>query len=407
MTVGDCMNKLNSDIFLSDVFKHYPGTMEVFLANGFDDFADSDAFMEIGEFVKLKTILKARKIDEKGFLKLLEDKISSDLRDSKYHQFSINDKLNMLALLPCPLKLPIEEAFNRFIGESKLDQKVKLNYLIEGNANNQLSYYTYVDQFSNIGEIPDIVISPGINSFYYNSFVEKFIDRGLFVDAAQYAPNERLGKIGIKDPKGNYTIISMNLLVMVVDKLSLGNNSMPREWGDLLSPQFEKKIAIRGQNNFFCETTLLTIYKYFGIEGIKKFGKSVKYGWHPAQMAKMAGSGSQDSPTISIMPYFYTKMIKNKENVEVIWPLDGAIISPVTMLVKADKAEQLKQVTEFFTGPEVGRISAAASFPTMHPDVDNNIPESAVFNWIGWDVIKQNDLGNLVKVLNSEFMKCL
>lgn len=124
-------------------------------------------------------------------------------------------------------------------------------------------------------------------------------------------------------------------------------------------------------------------------------------------MAKMAGSGSQDSPTISIMPYFYTKMIKNKENVEVIWPLDGAIISPVTMLVKADKAEQLKQVTEFFTGPEVGRISAAASFPTMHPDVDNNIPESAVFNWIGWDVIKQNDLGNLVKVLNSEFMKCL
>lgn len=401
------MRNLNANIFLGDIFKQYPETMEVFLANGFEDFAENDAFMEIGPFVKLKTILKTRGIDEKVFLTLLEEKIMADSGSLKNQQLEISDRMNLLALLPCPLKVRVHEAFNRFVREGDLEKNNKLTYLIEGNANNLLSYDTYVEQFSDIDEIPDIVISSGVNSFYYRSFVEKFIDKGLFIDAAQYLPNERLDQIGIKDPGGNYTIISMNLLVMVVDKLKLGNNPMPKEWGDILNPEFEKKIAIRGQNNFFCETTLLTIFKHFGIEGIRKLGKTVKYGWHPAQMAKAAGSSSNDSPTVSIMPYFYSKTIKHKENVEVIWPLDGAIISPVTMLVKANKAEKLKTVTDFFTGMEVGQICASASFPTMHPAVDNKIPESATFNWIGWEVIKQYDLGSLIKTLNSEFIRSL
>lgn len=401
------MNKIDANAFLSDILKKYPEAMEVFLANGFEDFTENDVFNEIGPFIKLKTMLKARNINEEFYTAMLNDRISTGL----YHDFlpkpqlETKDKMNLLALLPCPLKLPLQEAFKEYIQSRHLKQQYDLNYLIEGNANNQLSYYSYVEQFDDIDEIPDIVISPGINSFYYKRFIDKFIDKGYFADAAEYVPKGALSKIGIKDPGGNYTVLSMNLLVMVVDKLRAGNLPIPKTWGDLLNPEFEKKVAIRGQNDFFCETTLLTIFKQFGIEGIRKFGRAVKYGWHPAQMAKAAGSGGNDSPMVSIMPYFFTKTIKHKENVEVIWPEDGAIISPVTMLVKAEKAESLKKVTEFFTGVEVGRISASASFPAVHPEVDCKLPGNARFNWIGWEFIKENDVGSLVKKLNSEFLR--
>ncbi|HEX9061291.1 MAG TPA: ABC transporter substrate-binding protein, partial [Clostridia bacterium] len=176
------------------------------------------------------------------------------------------------------------------------------------------------------------------------------------------------------------------------------------KWEDILKPEFEKKVAIRGQGESFCETTLLTIYKQFGIEGIRKLGKAVKYGWHPSQMAKTAGSGSEESPAVSVMPYFFTRTIKYKQNVEVVWLEDGAIVSPVTMLVKADKAEELKDVTRFFTGTYAGKISASASFPVLHPDVDNKIPENVSLNWLGWDFIKQNDIERLIRELTSEFL---
>lgn len=407
MKLGDCMNKLDANLFLSDILKRYPQVLEVFLTNGFEDLTKSDAFVEISPFLRLKTILKVRNINEKSFISMLEDRINNSDYNTilKYSQLETNDKMNLLALLPCPLKLPLQEAFTRFIKDGHMAQSNDYNYLIEGNANNQYSYYSYVDQFDDIDEIPDIVISPGINSFYYKNFVNKFIDKGLFAYAAEYMSNSAFSKIGIIDPESNYNILSMNLLVMVIDKLKIGNIPIPKTWGDLLNPEFKKRVAIRGQNNSFCETTLLTIFKEFGIEGIRKLGRSVKYGWHPAQMAKAAGNCSDDSPAVSIMPYFFTKTIKYKQNVEIIWPEDGAIVSPVTMLVKAKKAKSLKEITEFFTGADVGRICAAANFPTLHPDVDNNIPQDAKFNWLGWDFIKQNDIGSLVNELNSEFLK--
>ncbi len=401
------MNRLDANFFLSDILNRYPQVMEVFLANGFEDFAKSGAFVEISPFIRLKTILKARNINEKSFTSMLEERINNSSCNSllKHPQLEAKDRMNMLVLLPCPLKLPLQETFTRFIENGHLDQPNNYNYLIEGNANNQYSYYSYVDRFDDIDEIPDIVISPGINSFYYKSFVDKFIDKGLFAYAADYMPNSAFSKIGIIDPESNYNILSMNLLVMVIDKLKIGNIPFPKTWGDLLNPEFNKKVAIRGQNNSFCETTLLTIFKGFGIEGIRKLGRSVKYGWHPAKMVKAAGNGSNDSPTVSIMPHFFTKTIKYKKNVEIIWPEDGAIVSPVTMLVKAEKAKNLKEITEFFTGADVGRICAAANFPSLHPDVDNKIPQSVKFNWLGWDFIKQNDIGSLLNELNSEFLK--
>lgn len=396
------MTGIDKNLLLSNILEKYPETLDVFLANGFED---KDALIAISPFIRLKTILKTGKLNEEAFIKMLEEKINNSSDNLYKDTPEIEDKLNLLALLPCPLKLPVQEAFRSYINSGNIKPEDNLDYLIEGNANNQLSYYSYVEQLDDIDEIPDIVISPGINSFFYKSFVNKFIDKGFFADAAQYIPNDALSRVGIKDPGNNYTIITMNLLVIVVDKIKIGNRPLPSKWGDLLNPEFEKSVAIRGKNNFFCETTLLTIYKQFGIEGIRKLGKAVNYGWHPAQMAKSAGSGNVDSPVVSVMPYFFTKTIKHKENVKVVWPEDGAIVSPVTMLVKAEKAQELKKISEFFTGKGVGQICAEANFPSLNPEVDNEIPENAAFNWVGWDFIKQNDVGTLINTLNSEFLK--
>lgn len=308
--------------------------------------------------------------------------------------------LDLLALLPCPLKVPVEVEFNNFIEE----KKVALNYLLEGNANSQLNYNDKIEKYEDINEIPEIVISSGVNSFYYKNFVNKFVDEGYFYDASKDLDN-KFSDCGIKDPDENYTIIAANILIMVVDLKALGDLPVPSSWGDLLKPEYYKKVALRGHDESFCETTLLTIFKSYGYEGVKEFGKAVKYGWHPSQMVKMAGSGKEEAPAISIMPYFFAHILESRKDVLIVWPEEGATVSPVTMLVKKSAAEKLKSTIDFLVGPKLGDICSGAFFPSIHSDSKKVIPETAKLNWIGWDFIKERDIGALMEELNSIFMK--
>lgn len=313
--------------------------------------------------------------------------------------------LNLLALLPCPLKVPIQEAFELFVQQTEVLKNKHFQYVIEGNANKQVDYEREIENYKQLDEIPDIIISAGINGFYTKAFREKFIEKKLFYNEVEYPFNELFMEMRMPDASKSYTIFTANTLVMVVDITRIGERKMPQNWGDLLRPEFEKNVAIRGKDGTFCETTLLALYQLYGIEGIRKLGKTVKYGWHPSQMAKVIGSSSKEAPLICVMPYFFTKTIKNKQNVQVVWPEEGAIVSPVTLLVKREKIKQWKEVLEFFTGPQVGQICAEACFPSFHVQVDNKMPDIARLHWVGWDFIRQHDIGSLSELLNQEFVK--
>ncbi|MDP4144228.1 MAG: ABC transporter substrate-binding protein [Bacillota bacterium] len=315
----------------------------------------------------------------------------------------LNKKVDLLALLPCPIKVPLQMEFENYF--KGLNQEGGLNCIIEANANNQLNYNKTVEEYTDVDEIPDITITSGVNSFYYKGFRDKFVSKGYFYDATSDESNSDLIKYGIKDPDGNYTIISMNLLVLVVNLKLLGDINPPATWGDLLKPEFQNKVALRGHDNSFCETTLLTIYKNYGYEGIKQLGKAVRYGWHPSQMVKAAIRGGVDDPAISIIPYFFTSTLKNKKGIQIIWPKDGAIVSPVTMMVKKSSKERMEKIINFFTGVEVGNIFSGAFFPSLNPKANNELPEDVSLNWLGWDFIKENDLGELIKELNNVFFK--
>ena len=85
--------------------------------------------------------------------------------------------------------------------------------------------------------------------------------------------------------------------------------------------------------------------------------------------------------------------------------MHGAIVSPVTLLVKREKAKDWEEVIQFFTGQQVGQICAEACFPSFHVQVDNKIPDGGHLHWIGWEFIRQHDIGSLIEMLNQEFVK--
>jgi ABC-type Fe3+ transport system substrate-binding protein len=396
------------DLTVREIIEHHPEILPLFKANGLGMFADDEIRNKFGAAVKLRTVLRAVGINPDLFSRMLDDVIATALSPADDHSspLPVQHPLNLFALLPCPLKVPLEEAFNGFLAKITEEQRASLTFCIEGNANSQVDYADYADHFESLADMPDIIITPGFNSFFHAHFVERFIRTGQFASVNNFAGDRHLAPIGITDPDGHFSMLAMNLLVLVVDRTRLGNRPVPQNWADLLKPEYAKSIAIRGnRNGTYCETLLLAIYKDFGSDGLSCLGRNVAWGWHPSQMVKSAGSGREDTPAICAMPLFFANNIKKRENISIVWPVDGALVSPVTMLVKADKREELRYLIDFLIGPEVASICAGAAFPAVHPEVDNLLPDNATFKWIGWDYVKNHDLKALIAATNASFLR--
>ena len=394
------------DLTVLEVIELYPETLPVFAANGLEMFTDLEIRTSFGAAVRLRTALKAAGINAELFAALLHEAVAAAVPARQASPDRESRNLNLLALLPCPLKVPLEQAFHGFLAALPLEQRAGLTFRIEGNANSQLDYADYADHFESLADLPDIVITPGFNSFFHPGFVERFIKTGQFASVNIFAGDRHLAELGITDPDSHYSMLAMNLVVLAVDHTRLGDRPVPRTWSDLMKPEYAKSIAIRGnRDGTFCETLLLALYKEFGSAGLSSLGRNVAWGWHPSQMVKSAGSGREDTPAISALPLFFARHIKNRDKVSIVWPGDGALVSPVTMLVKADKRQELRDLIDFLIGPEVAGICAGAAFPAVHPGVDNNLPDQATFKWIGWDYVKSHDLKALIADTNAAFLR--
>lgn len=310
---------------------------------------------------------------------------------------------NLLALMPCPLKVPFERLITGYV-EKKKQEGVKLNCNIVANANNHLAFYEQIDAFEDIDEIPDIVISPGLNNFFYDEFHNRFISKGYFRNPIEYGEAEDFQNIGYPDVDRNYTMFTLNLLVIVVNKDRLKGAGIPKSFGDLLSKEYYKNISIRGRDEFVCETVLLNFYKEYGFEGIKLLSENVKEGLHPAEMVKKATSANHQDPAIYVMPYFFARNISARKNIELVWPEDGALVNAISMLVKRDISKDVKDLAGYIAGQEVGRVFTNAAFPVSNPTVELGSFKDKKYKWLGWKFIQDNNLRKVMDEITNYYI---
>jgi ABC-type Fe3+ transport system substrate-binding protein len=384
-----------SDNILS-VAETAPSVIPIFEKHGMGNYFKPEALKKIGRYIKLETILKTSGIHVAQFIEVLNTAVenSGETMNAAHHE------LHFMAMLPCGLQSPFKELIETHINSHK-ELYRGMNYLVEGNLNHELSYYPLVDSFVSIDELPDIIIASDVNNFLHRPFIEKFIEKGLFEAYTPFTPHSYLADIGYPDPANHYSMLTANMLIMAVDKTRLGTHKMPQTWGDVLLPEFENDIIIRGEADFFCNAVMLPLYKDFGLDGIRLFARNVKDGRHPAEMVKLADANKPESATIYVMPYFFSKNIKNP-NVEIVFPKDGAITSPVFMLVKKNAVEKHKRLLDFIVSKEMGELFVKRLFPSINPSVDNS-PLPFTGKWIGWDFIRNNDLAMLKAEIQEVF----
>jgi len=399
------MNEL-LNLTVAELLRRHPEARPVFTAHGLDGLVSEDGMRVLAPFLALGTALRSRGIAADSFLRLLEVAMATDgvVEAPGLSDVRNSGELTLLALMPCGLKVPFGRALAPFLEELKVRAGLDITYAVEGNLNQELSYYPYVETIETLAELPDIIVSADFNSFYFHRFYQRFVATGDLVGYAQVAPSPAFAEAGLINPRGEYFVFGINPLVIVADLDKVGDRPLPNCWADILEPIWTRDITLRGSADFFCHAVLLPIFQAGGNEALLKLAANVRQGLHPAQMVKLIDSGQGSA--LYVMPEFFAHRVKNKDRISIRWPTDGALASPVTLQVKRDKVEKLKPILDWLTGPELAGVLAEARFPVPRADIAGEL-QSAPLKWLGWDWLRDNDISKVSAEIDKIFLPAI
>lgn len=386
-----------------NITEKYPETIDVFVANGFTQLANDNMRKLMGKTISLEMALKSKKINIDMFVQKLIDVIEENRKSVDEALLSKTEDeekdIRIEGVLPCPVRVPLLDAFNKWMEEkegSKLDYSV--SYELKAAAGGIDWLLEDIENAESEEELSDLFISAGFDLFFDKRLMGKFKERGIFEDITSFSKlNEDFQNqyINLRDPKKEYTIIGVVPAVFLINTEELGEREMPKTWEDILKPEFENAVSLPVGDFDLFNAMLLTLYKKYGEEGIKKLGKSMLKSMHPSEMVKSHMKSIR--PAVTIMPYFFTRMTKRGGPMVAVWPEDGAIISPIFLLSKKSKKGKLKPFVDLFVSKEIGEIlSHNGRFPSTNPEVDNGISKDQKYLWLGWDFIEKNDIGKLI-----------
>lgn len=399
---------INFDDKLYNILNGNDKLLQFFINNGFDQLRDKKMLLTMGKIVSLNMAIKVKGINKEAFeekLKLFlnDGQIKADktLSEESFQDDKENKDIVIKGIVPCPLRLPLIDSFDKFV-EDENKNGLKIGYDLRSAS---LGVSWLEDEFSNdINNVSDVFLSAGFDLFFNRECIEKFTEKNeYYINMENINKDFEDEKNLFKDPKNIYNIVAVVPCVFLVNYNNLSGKKSPLSWEELLfSGQYTDSVALPLNDLDMFNAVVINIYSKWGIDGIKALAKVYKKSLHPSEMVKKKGDDKYN-PIINITPLFFTQMVSRTSALKVVWPKDGAIVSPIFLIAKKNK-KGVKKIIDFFTSVEVGEIlSSNGKFPTTISGVSNNLDKDSKFLFCGFDFIYNNDIGKLFKSLEKLF----
>lgn len=390
-----------------DITEKYPETIDIFAANGFEQLKNDKMRKIMGKTISLEMACKSKRVNLDLFEEKLVDAIEqarTTVDGGKVNEInSENGDIKIDGILPCPVKLPLQEGFESWLENQNFNYTVEYDLRVASGGVDWIK--DKIINLENEDEIADLFMSAGFDLFFDKTLMGKFKAKGVFEDLIgtdNMNKDFNNDQIDLRDPQGQYSIIGVVPAIFLVNREELGDRKPPESWEDLFRPEFHGEVSLPVSDFDLFNAMLLNIYKTYGEDGVRKLGKAFMYNMHPAEMVK--SHRKKEKPTVTIMPYFFSKMVSGNGPMFPIWPRDGAIISPIFLLAKNSNKEKIQPFVDFFASKEIGEIFVEkGGLPSTNPQVENNLTEDQKFMWIGWDYVNNHDIGELIKKTEKIF----
>jgi ABC-type Fe3+ transport system substrate-binding protein len=387
---------------LYNIVIRYPEVKDFLISQGLTQVQDQQMLEKVGKNLTLETVAKSKKMNVELFLEELESVINEQRKGTDTtlieHERKTDASINIQGILPCPVRIPLLEGFEAWLEGQEDTYKNDINYELKAASMGVDWIKETLENSPHEDELADVFLSAGFDLFFDKKLMGHYKAEKVFEDLTRwdgYNLDFDNASYSLKDPDGDYSVLGVVPAIFLINTQALGEREMPKTWADLLTGAFDNQVSLPVGDFDLFNAILLNIYKNYGIDGVKKLGKTLMKSMHPAEMVK--SNTKQEQPLVTIMPYFFTKMVHERSPMKAIWPEDGAIISPIFMLSKKSKKDSLQAIVDFFASKEVGEIlSHNGRFPSVHPQVDNRIASENSYQWLGWDFIQAHDIGELI-----------
>lgn len=384
---------------LYTVTEEIEGALSLLLSLGFTNLKDEKQRALFGKVITIADALKTKGISLDAFTEMLSERDKEEQGDRM--------RVKMAGVLPCPVRVPLLENFEEWLSER--DFPFHLDYDLKA-ASMGIGWLSESLENKSGEDLPDLFISAGFDMFFDKSRFGRFREENFFEDLTSFSHLHRdfdQEDIRLKDPRKQYSMIGVVPAVFLVNTKELGNRKVPRSWDDILSDEFKNSISLPVSDFDLFNAILLNIYKSHGEAGIAQLGRNMQKSMHPAEMVK-SHMKLMERPSVTIMPYFFTKMVKDGGPMVAVWPEDGAIISPIFLLTKNERKKELQPIVDYLLSKEVGELlSHNGRFPSVNPEVDNRISEENRYQWIGWEFIEKYDLTLLIRRCEEIFHRAM
>ncbi len=390
---------------LFEITERYPVLISVLVNNGFSRLGNQEKRKNFGSRLTLEQAAGLKGLNLEKLAELMVDQIESGQGNMDVTLKDRTEKgdIKVEGLLPCPVRVPLMEELDKLT--AKMDSSVEFNLKAASQGLDWLK--ESISDGIKPDELADIFISAGFDLFFDRNLMDRFRRQGVFKDSTGIEDINQVFKdndIDLIDPEGDYSVLGIVPAVFMVNRDELDGRKTPATWEDILSEEFSGSISLPVSDFDLFNAILINIYRNYGHDGVRKLGRSLMKSLHPSQMVKDGGSKKAGQPVVTIMPYFFTRMAGRFPHMEFIWPEDGAIISPIFMLTKEAGLPEIQPLIDFFSSELVGEILAKQGlFPSILPEVENSLPADADFMWPGWDFLRKEDPGKLLRQLEEEF----
>lgn len=171
-------------------------------------------------------------------------------------------------------------------------------------------------------KIPDIIVSTDLDAFENNDLYSQYRDK-LQDGKGQFAFKDIVEHSNVSRNDKLVPFLSIPLLLVVNKEMIKGE--VPRTLEELLESCEHNTVVFGGVNNSAGTSVVKGIWYKFGEYGLNKVIENSVIREMPIQAFNDVKMGKY---AIGIVPSIFAGIGKSQENIEVIWPKDGAIAIP-------------------------------------------------------------------------------
>ena len=282
--------------------------------------------------------------------------------------------LNVYVVMPCPLKVPFNQLFQPFVEKRNADKSKVPVYWPQVTDCIPEGIEKVMTNATSSSQLPDVFVTSGYNILFNQTFYSRFLATGIMGGfPVSFYPEGYPQNLTDTAQRYHAGFLGYSSWGIVHNKSVADNYPLPKQWTDLVRPEYTGLLSIHGCHGHAGSLTmLLYLKKMSGEDAVERLAEKIFKVRHFAELIGEMGTKKPGTTPFYLMPYSAISNIPSTKNVEIL-ELDGGLLTPMMMLVKQSKLDECKKLIEFFTEKAFKDILKRNAFfqPGQLPGIEN------------------------------------